>query len=258
MPLLPDARPPKGLRLYAIGDVHGCIDKLQSVYHWIDTDLTARPPIDWRLIHLGDYVDRGPDSKAVIEAVMRRVSDHRAYALFGNHERQFLDYLGSADSETFSNWITYGGMATFQSYGVELKGEPVYGAFDDLKERTALREDLLAKVPKAHVNFMTTLPYVLRFGDFVFAHAGIRPGVSLDDQEPQDLIWIREPFLSSAEDHGAVVVHGHTPRRVVEIRPNRIGIDTGAVFGGPLTCLVLEGPRRSILRPGGPVDFDEL
>ncbi|MEM0945256.1 MAG: hypothetical protein AAGI70_15070, partial [Pseudomonadota bacterium] len=106
-------------------------------------------------------------------------------------------------------------------------------------------------LPQEHVNFLTTLPYMLRFGDYVFAHAGVRPGIRLTEQSPQDLIWIREPFLSSEADFGAIIVHGHTPASRVEVRPNRIGIDTGAVFGGPLTCLVLEGDRREILTARG-------
>lgn len=251
MPLLPDARPPEGLRIYAIGDVHGCVDKLTEIYGWIEEDLARHPAIDWRLVHLGDYVDRGPDSNACVEAVMTRVLDRRVYALCGNHEMQFLDFLGQADAETFHNWITYGGTQTMQSYGVELGGEPVYGAFDDLKARAALRENLIGQVPQSHLSFLTTLPYILRFGDFVFVHAGVRPGIDIDDQAPRDLVWIREPFLSSVEDFGAVIVHGHTPQREVIMRPNRIGLDTGAVYGGPLSCLVLEGAERALLEEGG-------
>ena len=251
MPLLPDARGPEGLRIYAIGDIHGCIDKLQTVYARIEEDLRQHPALDYRIVHLGDYVDRGPDSRACVEAVMARVLDRRVYALCGNHEMQFLDFLGTPDAESFNNWITYGGLATMQSYGVELGGEPVYGAFDDLKERAALRENLLSHVPKSHLSFLTTLPFILRFGDYVFVHAGVRPGVGLDDQIPRDLIWIREPFLSSEVDFGAVVVHGHTPQREVMVRPNRIGLDTGAVYGGPLSCLVLDGAERALLEADG-------
>lgn len=252
MPLLPDARTPKGLRLYAIGDVHGCIGKLTTIHNWIEADLAARPCPDYRIIHLGDYVDRGPDSRACVEDIMTRVADRRIYAIHGNHEQQFLDFLGSADTENFGTWITYGGLATMQSYGVDLGGEPVYGAFDDLTQRAALREKLLTAVPSEHINFLTTLPYILRFGDYAFVHAGVRPGVDLDEQEVRDLTWIREPFLSTNDDLGAVVVHGHTPQRDIDMRRNRIGIDTGAVYGGPLTCLVLEDDRRAILLADGP------
>lgn len=244
MPLLPDARTPRGLRIYAIGDVHGCLGQLRDVYRGIDEDLATRPCIDWRIVHLGDYVDRGPESRACLDLVIEKVKNPRVYALFGNHEQQFLDFLMDPQARSFENWMNFGGRETLAAYGVNIRVPPV----DDPEARAALHDALMANMPTSHLTFLGTLPHMLRFGDFVFVHAGVRPGVALQDQSMRDLAWIREPFLSSDGDFGAVVVHGHTPTDQIERRPNRIGIDTGAVFGGPLTCLVLEDDTQLALQ----------
>ncbi|MEM6934395.1 MAG: metallophosphoesterase family protein [Pseudomonadota bacterium] len=242
---------PDGLRIYAIGDVHGCRDALSEVHECIRADLHHRPCGDWRIVHLGDYVDRGPDIPGVVEDLIGLVRDRRTYALLGNHDQWFVDFLSNAATEGFIGWTTYGGIKTIEAYGGSV--EAVIGG--GLSARQALRSLLLDAVPEEHIKFMTTLPHILRFGDFIFVHAGIRPGIPIEKQSVQDMIWIREPFLSSTEDLGAIVVHGHTVVRQVEVRPNRIGIDTGAVHGGELTCLVLEGQRQALLREDRLVDL---
>lgn len=232
---------PRGLRLYVIGDVHGLADRLGEVHGWIDADLAARPAPDWRVVHLGDYIDRGPDSAGVIARLVARIRDRRTYCLRGNHEQYLVDFAGDAGSPGLGDWLRYGGTQTLGSYGIGGGAAP-----------GELRAAMLAAIPPAQLRFLAGLPHMLRLGGYVFVHAGIRPGVALDAQAPQDLIWIREPFLSSRAEHGAVVVHGHTPAKSVEDHGNRINIDTGAVFGGPLSCLVLEGASRALLTPDGP------
>ncbi len=248
MPTFEDARTPAGLRLYAIGDIHGCLDELLAVHERIRADLRDRPCPDWRIIHLGDYVDRGPRIKEVVEELVRLVRDRKTYALLGNHDQWFLDFLADPATDGFSSWTTYGGAETIGAYGGALDSRLSY----DVMARHALRETLLESVPETHLRFLSTLPHSLRFGSYFFVHAGVRPGVPLDDQSTRDLIWIREPFLSSNRDLGAVVVHGHTVVLNVVARPNRIGIDTGAVHGGTLTCLVLEENNKMLLGSNGP------
>ncbi|MBY8976322.1 serine/threonine protein phosphatase [Rhodobacteraceae bacterium NNCM2] len=248
MPFLDEASVPPGLRIYAIGDVHGCRDELAEIHGRIRADLAARPCPDWRIIHLGDYVDRGPDIKGVISDLVRQVRDRRSYALLGNHDHMFVEFLGDAASASFLSWITYGGVATIEAYGAVF--EP--GIDEDIVRRRALREELLSLVPEDHLRFLSTLPHSLRFGDFLFVHAGIRPGVPIDRQSVKDMIWIRDPFLSSTGDLGAVVVHGHTVGLEVVVRDNRIGIDTGAVHGGHMTCLILEQDQKMLLNASGP------
>lgn len=235
---LPDARTPEGLRLYAIGDVHGCLDALERLHRAIADDLAARPPVDWRIVHLGDYVDRGADSRGVIDFLLARMADdRRVLCLRGNHDEMFAAGL-DGDPGAVHLWLTNGGDETLGSYGV-----PLTGFLDALR---AGRPGADA-IPRAHRNFLDRLANSARFGDFYFVHAGIDPARPLDAQETEAQLWIREPFLTSGQEFEAVIVHGHTPVRRVAVRPNRIGIDTGVVFGGPLSCLVLEGPDKHLL-----------
>lgn len=243
-----DARTPPGLRIYAIGDIHGCRHELLEVHDRIRGDLRDRPCADWRIVHLGDYVDRGPDIKGVVSELIRLVQDRKTYALLGNHDQWFMDFLVDPATDGFLSWTTYGGAETIQAYGGSLDA----GFTDDLTGRHALRETLLQSVPEEHLRFLSTLPHSLRFGSYFFVHAGVRPGVPLDRQSIHDLIWIREPFLSSSDDLGAVIVHGHTVVLNVVARSNRIGIDTGAVHGGTLSCLVLEDDEKMLLNADGP------
>lgn len=229
------ARLPPGLRVYAVGDVHGCLDRLIALHDAIAADLAARPASNTILIHLGDYIDRGPDSAGVIALLCRGdgpLSVSHTINLMGNHEDLMLAAITSRTEEAGALWLMNGGGETLASWG--LTRSP----------RAAIWADA---IPPDHLAFTATLRLTHTVGPYVFVHAGIRPGTPLGQQERQDLLWIREPFLSSPADHGAVIVHGHTPRPAPQVLPNRIGIDTGAVMGGRLTCLVLENDRLGFI-----------
>ena len=238
---LGEAKTPAGMRLYAIGDVHGRNDLLGEVHQKIAADLLRRPPDDYRIIHCGDYVDRGPDSAGVIgRLVALTETEPRIVCLRGNHEDLLLAFL--VDPARYASvWLENGGAETLASYGV--------GIMAGRREREflALGERFAEALPEAHAAFLGTLALSATFGDFFFCHAGVRPGVPLDKQDPADLTWIRDDFLWDGRDHGVVVVHGHTPVTEPEVRRNRINIDTGAVFTGRLTCLVLEGTEHRFL-----------
>ncbi|MCB1485863.1 MAG: metallophosphoesterase [Bauldia sp.] len=232
---LGEAKTPEGMRLYAIGDVHGCDGLLAEAHAAIASDLAASPVADHRIIHVGDYVDRGPDSAGVVARLAAFAGrDSRVVCLIGNHDRMLLDFL-TDPHDAGPLWLMNGGDATLRSYGLDAAKSEPWHRLRELADRFA------EALPLADRAFLEALPFHRQFGDFFFCHAGIRPGVPLDAQSEEDLIWIREPFLLDPADHGVVVVHGHTPRAIPEIMPNRIGIDTGAVFGGPLTVLALEG-----------------
>lgn len=233
---LGEARTPTAMRLYAIGDVHGRDDLLAAAHERIRADLAASPPGDYRIVHLGDYIDRGPASAAVIErlAALGR-ADPRVVSLCGNHDAMMQAFLVDPVAAG-EQWFANRAADTLASYGV---ASPA--VVTSYRQFVELGEALAAALPTAHRTFLDALPRSVRFGDYFFCHAGIRPGVPLDVQDPDDLIWIREPFLTSRADHGAVVIHGHTPVPMPDVRPNRINIDTGAVFNGLLTTLVLEG-----------------
>jgi serine/threonine protein phosphatase 1 len=227
-----EAETPAGIRLYAIGDIHGCDDKLALLHQRIAADLAARPVPDHRIIHIGDYGDRGPNSAGVVERLLKMSGDPRVVCLRGNHDQMWLDFIADPDV-TGQMFLRFGGKETLRSYGIGNRA----------KNYHQLAEMFAAALPETHRAFLRGLNSSVRFGDYFFAHAGVRPGVPLDQQSPQDLSWIRDEFLADTRDLGAVVVHGHTVTASMapEIYPNRIAIDTGAVFGGPLTCAVLEG-----------------
>jgi serine/threonine protein phosphatase 1 len=242
--MLPDAQTPPGLRLYAIGDVHGRTDLLAAMHQRIARDLDRRPVADWRVIHLGDYVDRGPDSAGTLGLLCDYQDAGHANFLLGNHDKFLLDFLVDPEGADVDLWIVNGAIATLDSFGID-GIRMVYSVEDDFRSR--LHDALTAAIRPQVVEFLGGLQTILHYGDYAFVHAGVRPDVALDEQAERDLLWIREPFLRSNADHGAVIVHGHTPVDAVEVRPNRIGIDTGAVFSGNLTCLVLEGEDRALL-----------
>jgi len=228
---------PEGLRIYAIGDVHGRFDLLHAIARMIEADLEASPPAAAIEIFLGDYVDRGPHSREVVEwlAEMPPLTDERV-CLLGNHEDMMLEAL--ADPEGLPNWLYNGGDATLASYGATpLPHSPA-----------AIWNACIAAIPRSHQEFLSGLERTAAFGSYLFVHAGINPERPLDDQDPQDLVWIRGPFLNSSADFGRIVVHGHTPVAAPDFRENRINIDTGAVFTGCLTCLVLEGATQRLLQ----------
>jgi serine/threonine protein phosphatase 1 len=226
---------PAGQRVYAIGDIHGCLDRLAAVHEQIAEDLAARPTAEAVLIHLGDYIDRGLDSAQVVDWLNRGspVPAQRVINLMGNHEDMMLRALPGTDKEANSTWLANGGADSLLSWEISRKVPPV--------EWSSL-------IPAEHQTFLRDLDTCFRLGGYFFVHAGIRPGVPLDKQEKQDMLWIREPFLSWKHSHDVVVVHGHTPRQEPVVRLNRIGIDTGAVMGGVLTCVVLEEDRLGFIR----------
>lgn len=237
---------PPGTRVYAVGDCHGCLEALRGLRAAIVADSAradAEGPRARRrvVVYLGDYIDRGPDSRGVVELLIGEpLAGFESVHLLGNHElfmRRFLDGEGDA-----SVWMMNGGGATLRSYGLDASRT---GPGDDAR---GLRDVLTAAVPAAHRTFLDGLALSHVEGDYFFAHAGVRPGVPLADQEADDLLWIREPFLGSTADHGKVVVHGHSATAEVVVRANRIGIDTGACYDGKLTALVLEGGRRRFLQ----------
>ena len=235
------ARTPRDMRLYAIGDVHGMDAMLVEAHEKIADDLAARQVADHRIVHIGDYVDRGADSKAVIDRLARlTAADPRVVCLMGNHDEMMLAFL-TDPLPMGPDWLRNGGGTTLRDYGIAV---PAAATRLNLP---ALAARLVEAMPPAHRAFLDGLRRSVRFGDFFFCHGGIRPGVALDSQTDEDLVWMREPFLSSDRDHGAVVVHGHTPQHAPEVRPNRINIDTGAVYGGPLTVLALEDTAHRFL-----------
>jgi len=234
---------PQGLRVYAIGDVHGRFDLLIEMTEKIRTDLADDPPERSVEIYLGDYVDRGPDARSVIEWLRSETGacDERI-CLKGNHEDIFLQFI--ADPGIAEYWRDLGGFETLYSYGVQ---PPVARTGEAM---LASHEQLMRVLPAEDPQFLRSLRLYSSFGDYLFVHAGLRPGVALEKQGEEDLIWIREPFLTSGHDFGQIVVHGHTPGDVPDIRGNRINIDTGAFLTGCLTCLVLEGTERRFIQSG--------
>jgi len=235
---------PRGYRAYVVGDIHGRIDLLEHLLAKIHADLQHRPSPKTLLVFVGDLVDRGPSSAQVIERLRcYRRDGIKPVFLLGNHEEVLLRIV-AGDSSVVDSWLKFGGLQCLQSYGVTLAR---------IRGRSAEQvvELVQATVPKEHVEFLESFVDSCRFGDYLFVHAGIRPGIDVDQQSQSDLRWIREPFLFDERDYGFVVVHGHTITDEVEERPNRIGIDTGAYRSGVLTALVIEGTERWLIDTRG-------
>jgi serine/threonine protein phosphatase 1 len=230
---------PKGVRIYAIGDVHGCAELLTQLLQRIDNDLTAHPVARPLHVFLGDYVDRGPQSREVLDLVIERSQCHRSICLKGNHESYLQRFL--ARPSAFPVWKDIGGLHTLMSYGIT----PSINATDAEQERLAVAFN--QALPESHQRFLGRLALSFTCGDYFFVHAGVRPGVRLDLQSQRDLLWIREDFLLCEDDFDKIIVHGHTPVYEPDVRSNRINIDTGAYATGQLTCLVLEGTEISFL-----------
>jgi serine/threonine protein phosphatase 1 len=236
------ARIPAGLRVYAIGDIHGRLDLLSRLHQMIVDDAAAKG-IERILIYLGDYVDRGPESAGVIDLLSKEtLPGFSAVHLMGNHEDFLLRFLD--DTSSGSAWFANGGVATLRSYGVKFD-------YAELLSPDRLHDKLSRNLPARHLHFLRGLSLSHVIGDYLFVHAGIRPAVAMELQSPADLMWIRGDFLNSTVDHGRIVIHGHTITDEPEIRENRIGIDTGAFATDCLTCLVLEGASRRFLQTGG-------
>lgn len=238
------------MRAYAIGDIHGHLALLERAHARIAADMERHGPAP--IIHLGDLVDRGPDSRGVIEFLMAgqaRGADWEV--LKGNHDRMFLRFLDDPHAPEPGLregliWLhpRLGGATTLASYGIHAPGD---------RPIAPVHRDALAAVPQAQRDWLAARPTHLAMGPWVFVHAGIRPGVALADQTETDLVWIREPFLSDTRDHGVLVVHGHTALPEAQHYGNRVNIDSSAAYGGPLTAIVLEDDQIHVLTPEGRV-----
>lgn len=215
--------------VYAVGDIHGRLDLLQHVEGKIADDIGTERRAT--VIYLGDYIDRGPDSRAVLEHLRSGVSQNfDRICLRGNHDEVFRRFLHAPLEER--GWLELGGKQTLRSYGLS----PDL-LLDTKSDPDVIREFLDARIPTSHRDFLAAMPHWARFGNYLFVHAGVQPGVPVEEQEPDDLMWIREPFLKKGPQLPLTVVHGHTPGQAISYGPNRIGIDTGAYATGVLTVL---------------------
>jgi serine/threonine protein phosphatase 1 len=229
-----------GKRAYAIGDVHGRLDLLDAMLERIEEDNRRRPKKRTFVVLLGDLIDRGPESAGVIERLRTwQPAGIKPVFLAGNHEEVMMNVLAGQEG-ILPSWLKFGGAECLASYGIDVD------ALKRLDEGAAIAK-IRAAVPRAHRDFLDTLGDTFRFGDYLFVHAGIRPGIAIEEQHIKDLRWIRQPFLGDAKEHGFVVVHGHTICTGVEERPNRIGIDTGAYQTGNLTAIGVEDEERWFL-----------
>jgi len=234
------------MRVYAIGDIHGEVRALDALHGRIAADAAdaLRRGVSCLIVYLGDYVDRGPDSRGVLDRLTGPAPEGMARRfLRGNHEAVMLNFL--TEPAAVAEWLDFGGLETLQSYGVRV-ALGVGGAERIRQFGAALAE----RLPDAHRRFLASLEPMIVLGDYAFVHAGVLPGRPLDQQRVEDLLWIREPFLSSKAWHGRVVVHGHTVVDDPEVLENRINIDTGAYASGVLTALVLEGMEQRVLQIG--------
>lgn len=227
---LPASKP---TRIYAIGDIHGRSDLLDRMIVAIAQDMATSPIDEALTVTLGDYVDRGPDSRGVVERLIHNPFATRFVALKGNHEALLEGFL--KDPSSGEHWRRLGGLETLHSYGIDV-GSLMIGR----RYETASGE-LRAALPATHVAFFNSLRLSLTVGPYFLCHAGVRPGIHLERQSEEDLLWIRNEFLDSKIDFGKIVVHGHTPSVGQELLSNRINVDTGAFMTGLLTCAVLEG-----------------
>ena len=228
-------RVPDGICIYAIGDIHGRVDLLDDMLERIDADLAANPTSLGIEVFLGDYIDRGPASREVIDRLVARNGTYRTIFLKGNHETLLTGF--AANPSVLKDWRRLGGFETLMSYGI------VPGNNPNASTQAKLASAFDLALPASHRNFFGQLNSSFMCGDYFFVHAGIRPGIPLPNQREEDLLWIRGDFLLCEEEYSKIIVHGHTPVPEPDIRPNRINIDTGAYATGRLTCLKLEDDR---------------
>lgn len=239
-PLKTGPRGPAGKRCYAIGDVHGCARELSSLLDMIRADHESRPEKKTAIVSLGDLIDRGPDSRGVIEIFMSvDIPGCSTHIIAGNHEEMLITGL-TDDPSVLPNWLRHGGYAFCESYG--LIAEDLMGVDGD-----TARARILDVLPQSHIDFLKGTLEQVRFGDYLLVHAGVNPARPLDDQDSHDLRWIRNEFLLSEKDFGAVIVHGHTVFDEADIRPNRISLDTGAYKTGRLTAIRLEDNEKELI-----------
>jgi serine/threonine protein phosphatase 1 len=231
--------------VYAIGDVHGCLDQLQRLEAEIVADAAGLPGEKW-IVALGDYIDRGPASPGVLDHLLADPPDgFRRFALVGNHEQLLLDFLD--DPPATLDWLEWGGLFTARAYGMPDDPQQAWR-----RRPRAFAATLAPLLPARHLEFLRSLPTCISLPGFLFVHAGIRPGLPLDAQEDEDLIWIRAPFLNGRLPAGLTVVHGHTPVDAVQFARGRIDIDTGCFVSGVLTALrVTPDGATSLLQARG-------
>ena len=237
-------RLPNGVRIYAIGDIHGRADLLDMTFDFIDADLSDNPAPQSLEVFLGDYVDRGPASRQVLDRLVARRRRQQTVFLKGNHETYLMDFL--TKHSVLKEWQQFGGLETLLSYGIR----PPVNA--DAASQARLAAALDEKLPDSHRRFLGDLRLSFTCGDYFFVHAGVRPGIVLEKQRDEDLLLIREDFLLCEDNFGKIIVHGHTPTAQPDIRSNRINIDTGAFATGRLTCLKLEGAGMHFYLNGSP------
>jgi serine/threonine protein phosphatase 1 len=250
---------PDGVRFYAVGDIHGRLDLLEELLGSIEQDDKRRVPARTTLIFLGDYVDRGPDSKGVVDRLIaarqRRnllardqipvsASPFRYLFLKGNHEHLLLTFL--EDPAAGRSWLRYGGNTTLLSYGVD-EALVAQAATQDEASLTEAARVFRELLPDSHLEFYRALELSYRVGDYMFVHAGVNPSLPLHRQREEDMLWIRDKFLYWPHNLGSVIVHGHSPEITPADLPNRIGIDTYAVQTNRLTAAGLEGIQRWFL-----------
>ena len=237
------------MRSYAIGDIHGQFDLLRAAHDWVEADRARMGDTGAPVVHVGDLVDRGPDSAGVIEYLMRGQEEGRDWVVLkGNHDRMFATFLAdpTAQDPGLRKQFSYlhpaiGGAETLAAYGVRNAADRPVGR---------VHADAIDAVPEAHRHFLATLPTHLERGEVLFVHAGIRPGVPLQEQTETDLVWIRGPFLEHPDPHPWLIVHGHTAIEAPRHYGNRVNIDSRAAYGGPLTAVVIEGNEVHLLGPG--------
>ena len=232
---------PDGICVYAIGDVHGCLNQLDWVLDAIDRDVRSGTAQS-RLVFLGDLIDRGPQSAQVIDRVLNGdLPTDSCDFIMGNHEEVMLDCFDGS-IESYRPWLHFGGAETLESYGVSRR--------DILSESFDVAAAMREAIPAAHIEFLRSFKDFVRVGDYLFAHAGIRPGVALDQQSGRDFRWIRRDFLDEPADHGYVVVHGHTIVPRIEFHSNRIALDTGCFLTGQLGAIALESDTARVIAAG--------
>ena len=230
---------PAGLRVYAIGDIHGRLDLLNQLLSLINADVAKFPVIRPVYVFLGDYIDRGHWSRETIDRLIEHADEHESVFLKGNHESIAISCL--SDRTKIDHWLRLGGMETLSSYGV------APDLFANRKQAAGTQLAFHNALPQSHFRFLRNLRESFASGDFFFVHAGVKPDVDLAHQTEKDLLWIRHEFLLSSRDFGKIIIHGHTPTEEIELRSNRINIDTGAFATGRLTCLVIEGETLSVI-----------
>lgn len=231
---------PNGMRVYAIGDVHGRLDLLHELLEKIAADDARRGNAESHLIMLGDLVNRGPDSAGVVALVQSlNAAETTVQLIKGNHEEIFIE-AARGSGRAARALLGIGGLPTLLSYGITER-EAKLGTFQNLADL------MIERVPSTDVDFLDAGEDLIQFGDYVFVHAGIRPGIPFEQQCSNDMRWIRGDFLNSREDHSAVIVHGHTIFDTVDEQFNRIGIDTGAFATGNLSAIAIEGDERWFL-----------